>query len=217
VSVAAEAAGPALAEERRLVAALRAGDEEAFAQLVDRYHASLLRVARTYVRTPAHAEEVVQDTWLGVIRGLDRFRGESSVKTWLFRILVNQAKTRALRESRSVPFSSLAGDDGEPVVDEDRFLPAEHPEWPGHWVSAPARFDLPEERLLAGETLGLVRETIDALPPRQQQVITLRDVEGWSAEEVCGLLGLSDANQRILLHRARSKVRAALEVHLAPA
>jgi RNA polymerase sigma-70 factor (ECF subfamily) len=206
-------------DERDLIEALRAGDEQAFAQLVELYHSSLVRVARTYVRSAAVAEEVVQETWLGVLRGLDRFRGESSVKTWVFRILTNQAKTRAVRESRSIPFSALAGDDdGEAAVDESRFLPDDHPHWPGHWASAPASWrELPEERLLAAETRGRVQKAIDRLSPMQQQVITLRDVEGWAAEEVCELLGLTDANQRILLHRARSKVRAALEGYLAEA
>ena len=217
MSVAADATALALAEERVLVAALRAGDERAFAQLVELYHSSLLRVARTYVRTAALAEEVVQETWVGVIRGLDRFRGDASLKTWIFRILANQAKTRALREARSVPFSSLTGDDEDgPSVDESRFLSLDHPDWPGHWAGAPVSWrELPEERLVAGETLGRLREAIDGLPPKQRQVITLRDVEGWSADEVCALLGLSEGNQRILLHRARSKVRAALESYLA--
>jgi RNA polymerase sigma-70 factor (ECF subfamily) len=206
-----------LDDERQLLAALRVGDEQAFGRLVEQYHGSLLRVARTYVRTAASAEEVVQDTWLGVLRGLDSFRGDSSLKTWIFRILANQAKTRALRERRSVPFSALVADDGWSAADEDRFLPEDHPEWPGHWASAPASWrELPEQRLLAGETLECIRTAIEALPTAQRQVISLRDVEGWPAEEVCELLGLSDGNQRILLHRARSKVRAALEAHLDP-
>jgi RNA polymerase sigma-70 factor (ECF subfamily) len=211
------AAATVVADERQLLAALRAGDEQAFAQLVHVYHGSLVRAARTYVRTAALAEEVAQDTWLAVIRGLDRFRGDASLKTWIFRILANQAKTRALREARSVPFSSIAGDDEDgPAVDESRFLSLDHPDWPGHWAGAPASWrELPEERLVAGETLGRLREAIDGLPAKQRQVITLRDVEGWSADEVCALLGLSEGNQRILLHRARSKVRAALESYLA--
>jgi len=203
-------------DERRLIAALRTGDEQAFGQLLDTYHTSLLRVARTYVRTPALAEEVVQETWVAVIRGLDRFRGESSLKTWIFRIMANQAKTRAVREQRSIPFSALVDDLDEPAVPEDRFLPEDHPRWPGHWSSPPASWrELPEERLLAGETLGRVRDAIEGLPSMQRQVITLRDVDGWSAEEVCELLDLSEGNQRVLLHRARSKVRAALEEYLA--
>jgi RNA polymerase sigma-70 factor (ECF subfamily) len=209
VTTVSEAAVQAL-HERDLLEALRAGDEEAFAQLVELYHSSLIRLARTYVRSTAVAEEVVQETWLGVLRGLERFRGESSVKTWLFRILTNQAKTRAVREARSVPFSAL-GDESEGAVDESRFLPDDSP-WAGNWAAAPASWrELPEERLLAAETLDRVKQAIEGLAPTQRQVITLRDVEGWSAEDVCELLGLSEGNQRILLHRARSKVRTALE------
>src|SRR5947207_15399396 len=133
-------------DERALLEALRAGDEQAFAELVDLYHSTLLRVARTYVRSAAVAEEVVQETWLGVLRGLDRFRGDSSVKTWIFRILANQAKTRAVRESRSLPFSAF-DDDGEGAVDESRFLADDHPQWPGHWAAAPASWrEPPAER-----------------------------------------------------------------------
>jgi RNA polymerase sigma-70 factor (ECF subfamily) len=203
-------------DERALIDRLRHGDERAFLQLVDRHHALMVRVARGYVRSDAIAEEVAQDAWVGFLSGLERFEARSSLKTWLFRILVNRALTRATREARTVPFSALAGeDDDEPAVDADRFLDASHPRWPGHWAAAPQRWDeLPEECLLGRETLQEAKEAIDALPPRQRQVILLRDVDGWTAEEVCAALDITDGNQRILLHRARSRVRAALERHL---
>ncbi len=205
-------------DDRELCAALRRGDEAAFAQLVSRYHAPLRRLALTYVRSAAVAEEVVQETWLGVIRGIGSFEERASLKTWIFRILANTAKTRAQREARTVPLSALAplsDDEDGPAVDPDRFLDQQHERWPGHWASPPSRWDeLPEEHLVGRETLDTLRRAIDALPPAQRQVIVLRDVEGWEAEEVCTLLGLSEGNQWVLLHRARSKVRQALEDRL---
>ena len=201
-------------EDRDLLRALRVGDEAAFVHLVERYSGSLLRVATTIVGSRAVAEEVVQETWLGFIAGLDRFEGRASLKTWLFRILTNSAKTRAARESRSIPFSALARaetDGNEPAVDPDRFLPAEHERWPGHWATPPRS---PEARLLGAEARDVVVRAIDALPDAQRVVITLRDVAGWSADEVCDALDVSDGNQRVLLHRARSRVRAALENYL---
>jgi RNA polymerase sigma-70 factor (ECF subfamily) len=193
--------------------ALRAGDEGAFARLLRKYGASLFRLARLYVSSPAVAEEVVQETWLAVFTGLERFEGRSSLKTWLFRILTNKAKTRGQREGRSLPFSAFAadGDEGETAVDVDRFLGPDHHS-AGHWAAPPR--GVPEERLLAAETRGTIETAIAALPPNQRAVITLRDVEGLSAEEVCNVLVLSETNQRVLLHRARSKVRAALEQYL---
>jgi RNA polymerase sigma-70 factor (ECF subfamily) len=174
----------------------------------------MLRVARRYVRTAAAAEEVVQGTWLGVLNGLERFEGRASLKTWIFRILTNRALTRAERDGRVVPFSSLGSD--EPPVDPDRFRP-EDDRWPGHWKSSPPSWDaLPEERLLARETLSLVGRAIAELPERQHSVILMRDIEGWSADEVCEALAISEANQRVLLHRARSKVRRCLEAYLEP-
>jgi len=202
-------------DDRELVDALRAGDERAFAMLVERHGPTMLRVAMLYVRNRAVAEEVVQDAWLGALAGIERFEGRSSLKTWLFRILTNTALTRAQREGRSVPFSSLAGDDDEggPSVDPDRFLPADH-RWANHWASSPTRFDtLPESRLLSTETVGVAQAVIAELPEAQRAVITMRDVVGCSSEEVCEQLSLSEANQRVLLHRARSKVRRALEQH----
>jgi RNA polymerase sigma-70 factor (ECF subfamily) len=208
----------AVAPEREgaLVAALQRGDEAAFLELVDRHHALMVRVAQGYVRSRAVAEEVAQEAWLGVLHGILRFESRSTLKTWIFRIVVNRAKTRAERERRTVPFSALEGGDDESAVSPSRFLDAAHPRWPGHWAQAPQRWDeLPEECLLSRETLALARSTIDALPLRQREVILLRDVDGWSPEEVCDALELSEGNQRVLLHRARTRVRAALEEHLA--
>jgi RNA polymerase sigma-70 factor (ECF subfamily) len=193
------------AADAALVRALREGDEAAFAALVRELGPSLLRVARLYVSTAAVAEEVVQETWLGLLRGLDRFEGRSSLKTWLFRILVNTAKTRGEREGRSIPFASLAPDveGDEPAVEPGRFDAAGR--WAGHWSSTPVRFgDLPEERLLAAETRAVVERAIAALPP----------IEGWSSEEVRNVLGVSETNQRVLLHRGRSAVRRTLERYL---
>jgi RNA polymerase sigma-70 factor, ECF subfamily len=204
------------ADERRLIEALRNGDEAAFEQLIRMYHASLLRVARIYVSSRAVAEEVVQETWLGVLNGIGRFEGRSSLKTWIFRILTNTAKTRGVRESRSIPFSALQ-DPGvaEPAVEPERFRPGDDPVEPGGWAAPPA--PLPEQALLARETLAIIEGAIEALPPAQRAVITLRDVEGWSSEEVRNALEVSETNQRVLLHRARSKVRRALEEYVSEA
>jgi RNA polymerase sigma-70 factor (ECF subfamily) len=177
----------------------------------------MLRIALSHVRSRAVAEEVVQEAWLGVLQGLDRFEGRSSLKTWILRIVANRARTRGEREARSVPLSSLGDelDDGGPAVDPDRFLPADHPRYPGGWAIPPRSWaGLPEERLLAAETLEQVRAAIARLPARQQEVIVLRDVEGWEPEEVSAALELTPGNQRVLLHRARSKVRNELEGYL---
>ena len=200
--------------EAQLLEALRAGDEAAFAQLVREYQPSLVRVARIYVSTQAAAEEVAAETWLAVLNGLDRFEGRSSLKTWIFRILTNIAKTRAQRDGRTLPFSALQdpGRVPEAAVGADRFLDPEHPRWPGHWAVRPEPW--PEDALVAAETQAVVAEAIEALPPAQRAVISLRDVEGWSSEEVRNALELSETNQRVLLHRARSKVRRALESYL---
>ena len=206
------------AEDQRLVARLRTGEQAAFEDLVDRFTPSMLRVARTYVPSQAVAEEVVQETWLGVLRGLDRFEGRSSLRTWIFRILTNRAQTRGAGERRTVPFSTLAArelDEDVTAVDPERFLPADHDRWPHHWASPPRRWETsPEDAAAHAETLRLVRTTIETLPTAQRLVITMRDLEGWPSEEVCEVLELSAANQRVLLHRARSKVRAELEEHL---
>ena len=204
--------------EFRVIEALRQGDEAAFARLVDQHHASLRRVAHLYVSNRAVADEVVQDTWLGVIQGMWAFEGRSSLKTWIFRILINHAKTRAVREGRTVPFARVGADDvGEPeaAVSPERFHPADHPTEPGHWTSPPRDFGTsPEGRLLAREAGEQLQKAIDALPPNQRLVLTLRDVEGCSTEEVCNVLGIQETNGRVLLHRARAKVRAALEPYL---
>jgi len=173
----------------------------------------MLRIALMYVSSRAVAEEVVQETWLAVFTGLERFEGRSTLKTWLFRILTNKAKTRGQREGRTLPFSALAADRDEEAtaVDVDRFLGPDN-RHAGHWAAPPR--GVPEERLLAGEARAKIEAAIDALPPNQRTVITLRDVEGLSAEEACNILGVSETNQRVLLHRARSKVRAALEQYL---
>jgi RNA polymerase sigma-70 factor (ECF subfamily) len=201
-----------------LVERLRAGDEAAFAEVVDRYGPSMLRVARLHVRDAAVAEEVVQETWLGVCTGIDRFEGRSSFRTWLFRILTNRAKTRGAREGRSVPFSAVTATEAavetEQAVDADRFLGPDHDAWPYHWAAPPRPWT--QEKVLERETLALIREAIEELPETQRTVIRLRDVEGWSAAEVVEALEISDANQRVLLHRARSRVRASLERYFDP-
>jgi RNA polymerase sigma-70 factor (ECF subfamily) len=200
-------------EEAELVTRLRAGDERAFETLVDSHHATMLAVARTYVRTRAVAEEVVQDAWVGVLNGLDRFEGRSSLKTWILRIVVNTAMTRGGREARSVPFSALVSEDEDPAVAAERFRGPDDA-FPGHWAGYPGDWrSLPEQALTGRETLDVVKRAIAELPLAQRTVITLRDIQGCGAEEVCAALDLSDGNQRVLLHRARSHVRAALERH----
>ena len=205
-------------DEAGLVAALRNGDAAAFASLLERYYPAMLRLAQIYVPNRAVAEEVVQETWLAVLQGLARFAGRASLKTWIFRILTNRAKTRGMREGRSVPFSALSDLDAspaEPAVDPARFYPPGQRS-AGHWISLPLAWEhLPEERLLAQETRACILQAVAALPPGQRAVISLRDIEGWSAAEVCTILGVSEANQRVLLHRARSKVRHALEHYFA--
>lgn len=203
-------------DDRDLVAALRVGDEAAFAHLLDRYHGALVRVAMAYVADRATAEEVAQDAWVGVLRGIDRFEGRSSFRTWLFTILVNQARRRGERDRRCVPFSSLGrlDDDDAPAVEPDRFLPASH-EDAGWWATYPRAWsDSPEASILSGEVRGMLHRAVVALPAAQQRVVVLRDIEGWSADEVCVLLGLSQANQRVLLHRGRAKLRRALERYM---
>jgi RNA polymerase sigma-70 factor (ECF subfamily) len=201
-------------EDLERVAALRRGDETAFVEVVRALHGSMMRLAMAYVSSQAIAEEVVQEAWLGVLRQIHNFEGRSSLKTWILRIAANLAKTRSAQEHRSVPFSAVAdpgAEGGEPPVTSTRFFEPDH-RWAGHWAAPPPSWrDVPEERLLAMETTSRIRRAIDELPPSQRAVITLRDVEGWSAPEVCDLLELSEANQRVLLHRGRCKVRAALE------
>src|SRR4051794_24172909 len=176
----------------QLVAALKRGDEAAFAELVDDLSPALLRMARMFVRDRAVAEEVVQETWIAVLRGIDGFEGRSALRTWIFRILMNTAKTRGKRESRSIPFSA-AVPAGEPSVDPDRFLGPDHPQ-PGGWAFAPAEWPTPEEELLSGETYMVILDAIDELPETQRAVITMRDIEGLPSEEVAEALGISDGN-----------------------
>ena len=202
------------ADEAELLARLRDGDERAFEMLVDRHYGTMLAVARGYVKSRAVAEEVVQEAWLGVLKGLDRFEGRSSLRTWIIRIVANIAQTRGAREARSVPLSSLAPEGEEAAVDPDRFRGRDDA-FPGHWRAYPSDWRaLPEHALLGRETLALVMAAVSELPPAQRQVIVLRDISGLSSEEVCEALDISGGNQRVLLHRARSRVRSALEAHV---
>jgi RNA polymerase sigma-70 factor, ECF subfamily len=202
-------------EDLALVQRIRAGDESAFMDLVERLRPAMLRVARMYVSTEAVAEEVVQEAWIGVLQGIDRFEGRSSLRTWIFRILANVAKTRGVRESRSVPFTSIGGEDtSEPAVDPGRFR-GPFAQFPGGWSTVPDDWrGIPDERLLASETLAVVRRAIDALPPSQAAVIRMRDVLGMTSDEVRNALDLSETNQRVLLHRARARVRRAVEEYV---
>lgn len=205
--------GPTL-EDGELVAALRAGDEAVFARLVREHGPGMLRVARKYVATQTVAEEVVQETWLGVLRGLERFEGRSSFKTWLYRILMNTAMSRGEREARTIPLAALAAEEGEDAsaVDPGRF--SSEGRWAGHWTVPPESWASPEPRLLQAEALEVIDRTIARLPKAQAIVITMCDVEGFDAEEVCNVLGISLTNQRVLLHRARARVRQALEDYM---
>jgi RNA polymerase sigma-70 factor (ECF subfamily) len=199
----------------QVVACLRAGDELAVEGLVRRYHGEMLALARTYVRTREVAEDVVQETWIAVLHAIDRFEGRSSLKTWIFRILVNTAMTRGAREARTVPFSALEADDQDgPSVDPERFR-ATGESGAGHWRAEPGDWRMPpEERLLGREAIEIVRRAVEGLPPRQAQVIAMRDIAGFSPDEVSAILNVTRGNQRILLHRARARVRTALEKHL---
>jgi RNA polymerase sigma-70 factor (ECF subfamily) len=186
-----------------LLTALKDGDETVFVAVVEAWGPAMLRLARAHVASEAVAEEVVQEAWVGILRGLDRFEGRSSLKTWAFSIVSNLAKTRGVREARSEPFA--------PAVDPDRFQ-GEAGRYPGGWQTPPEPW--PEQRLEDAETHDAALAAMEQLPPRQREVILLRDVEGFSSEETCNALDVSETNQRVLLHRARSKVRAALEAHL---
>lgn len=196
-----------------LLTALRNRDERVFTDLVERCSGIMLRLALAHVPNRAIAEEVVQEAWLTMLRSLDRFEGRSSFRTWLLGIVVNLARSRARAERRSI---QLPSEPDGPAVDPARFLPASHARWPHHWAVEPVRWPTPEDDLLAGETRTLILEAIDPLPARQREVLVLRDLEGLSADEVCNVLGLTDTNQRVLLHRARSRVRAALERYFIP-
>jgi len=190
--------------DAEMLGRLRAGDEQAFVALVERYNGSMLRLASSFVPSRAVAEEVVQETWLALLRGLVAFEGRSSLKTWLFSILVNRARSAGVRESRSVPVA-----DAGPVVDASRFGPSGA--WsvpPEHWIEEA------ESRVDAAKLAGLLRPAIDGLPARQREVVLLRDVEGLTSAEVCTVLSISEANQRVLLHRGRGKLRQVLETEL---
>jgi len=197
--------------EAGLVAQLIAGDEEAFRTLVERYHGALIRLALSFVAERSAAEEVVQETWLGVINGIRAFEGRSSLKSWIFRILINRAKTRGVRDKRSVPFSSLGNPElrDEPAVDPSRFQPS------GSWADPPDRWEVnsPEQILMRKESRAALDSALAELPPTQKAVVTLRDIEGFDSAEVCNVLEISETNQRVLLHRGRSKIRQALERH----
>ena len=200
-------------DESQLLEGIRKGDERAFAEVVDRYSGSLLRVAMAYVPSHAVAEEVVQETWMGVFEGLSRFEGRSSFKTWLFTILTNRAKTRGQRESRYVAFAEKASsEDGEEWggVDLDSFI--QSGTQAGHWIEPPHAWDhgTPERLALSKESREQIEMAIAALPDTQRQVITFRDLEGLSSEEVCNILDVTETNQRVLLHRARTRVRRTL-------
>ncbi|PJB43296.1 MAG: hypothetical protein CO108_10215 [Deltaproteobacteria bacterium CG_4_9_14_3_um_filter_63_12] len=202
---------PASPEDLALVRKLLAGDETAFTSLIEAYHGRLTRLALSFVKTQASAQEVVQETWVGVLSGLKRFEGRSSLKTWIFRILINRAKTRGVREARTVPFSALGdGDEAEPAVEPERFRAN------GGWAEPPHRWedDTPEALLLRGEARQRLEQAITELPPRQRTVLVLRDLEGVSAEEVCNIMGIAETNQRVMLHRARSVLHRALESYL---
>jgi RNA polymerase sigma-70 factor (ECF subfamily) len=199
-------------DDARLVAALRAGDEGAFRAVVGRYNDTLLRLATLYVNNPAVAAEVVQETWIGVFRGAEHFEERSSLKTWICRILVNQAKSAARREGRSIPFAEL-DDQTEPFASVDPLRFRDRGQNRGGWSRPPQPWDLPADRLLSKETLAVVSRAIDALPASQRITITMRDVEGMTAAEACAALGISEVHQRVLLHRARARVRAELEAY----
>ena len=194
---------------------LRAGDERAYAELVDIHSRAMLHVARRYARSTAVAEEAVQETWLAVVQGLHRFEGRSSVKTWIFRILVNQVQARAAREARVVPLSDLLARSDREEHAEERLMASSRERWPGHWSSQAGWAVQPDQAALFAELIGRVHQAIAGLPDRQRQVLVLRDVEGESAEEVCRRVGLQPVNQRVLLHRARAAVRAEVGPYLA--
>lgn len=203
-------------DDHQLLDALRSGDERAFEQLVEQYQAAMIRVASVYLPTRVLAEEAVQDTWIGVLKGLPRFAARSSLKTWIFSILMNRARTIAQREGRFVQVEWETEGEYEPAVPPDRFQASSDP-YPGHWndTEFPQSWDaMPEDVLLSRETQQHIQAAIATLPESQRIVITLRDVEMLSAEEVCNILTISETNQRVLLHRARSKVRRALASYL---
>ena len=200
--------------DTQTVAALRSGDDRVFRDLFARSYPMMKRVARTYVSSDAVAEEIVQETWLAIVTGIDRFEGRSALGTWIFSILTNQAMTHSARERRALPLSCVTPSDAEaPAVDPDRFQNDDEA-WPGHWATPPRPWQKPERRVLSLEARDHLKAALAQLPDRQRLIVGLRDVDGHSAEEVCDLLGLSQENQRVLLHRGRSRLRAVLEEYL---
>lgn len=199
------------AADRERVQRILAGEESAFAELVDEYHGAMVRLAHAYVPSSSVASEVVQETWMAVLKGLSGFEGRSALKTWIFRILINRAKTRGVREGRTIPFAAMETEDGEPAVDPARFTRR------GGWSDAPPTWevDTPEALLERREAMDALSEALENLPPQQKLVVTLRDVEGWDSKDVCNALDISETNQRVLLHRGRTKLRRLLEQHLA--
>jgi RNA polymerase sigma-70 factor, ECF subfamily len=204
----------ASSQDLETIQRLLVGDEKAFLMLVDQHHATMLRIAQMYVSSRAVAEEAVQDAWLGILKGLSAFEGRSSLRTWMYRILINVAKTRGAREGRSVPFSALSDDAEEDAIDPAWFQgPMER--FPGGWRTFPDDWrGIPEDRLIGQETIEHIGRAMDALPPMQAEVVRLRDVLGWSSEEVCNALELSETNQRVLLHRGRNRIRRELDAYL---
>jgi RNA polymerase sigma-70 factor (ECF subfamily) len=199
-------------DDDRLLDALKQGDQRTFNDLVERWSGIMLRLALARVQNRAIAEEVVQDAWLTVLRSLDRFERRSTLRTWVLGIVVNLARSRARSERRT---SALLSETEAPSVEPARFLPQNHPRWPHHWANEPAPWRTPEEELLAGEVRKVILEAIETLPPAQREVLVLRDLDGLAAADACNILGVSDTHQRVLLHRARSRVRNALERYFA--
>jgi RNA polymerase sigma-70 factor (ECF subfamily) len=208
------AATSPVGSDEQILAGLRAGDEGTFRNLFARHYPAMKRIARSYVASDAVAEEVIQETWLAVVTGIERFEGRSALTTWIFSILMNQAKSHSSRERRSLPFSSVGSSEpNRPAVDADRFQ-RDGDAWPGHWATPPRPWEKPERRLLSLEARERLKSALGQLPERQRLIVGLRDVEGLTAEEVCDRLRLSQENQRVLLHRGRSRLRAVLEEYL---
>ena len=204
-------------EDSALVNRLRDRDEASFLEIVQCHHGALVRLAQSFVNNRAVAEEVAQETWVAVLQGIDRFEGRSSLKTWIFQILINRAKTRGVREARSINFSAMSDKNSESgsSVDPSRFLSSDDSQHPDGWASQPQQWDMtPEQLLLSQECRTFIEQAIASLPELQKEVIMLRDVQGWDNDEICSILGISEANCRVLLHRARSRVRQALENYL---